>query len=689
VLAQKPDSLNLINTEFITDQIENIASATDLSLDYSDLIDDYLFYAKNPIAINSKDRYKLLELRLINESQLSEMESYINDFGNIQSKYEMASVSGFNRESVERILPFISFTEHKSDVGKVRFKDIIKYNRHKVIFRFSQIAEKSLAYSVPLDSAMYYPGSVYLGSPQKYYLRYSADFSSKIKFGFTLEKDAGELISKKGINDSVLIYVGDKIGILNDFASFHLMVSDMGIVKNAVVGDYHLEFGQGLTLWSGLSFGKSSETTQIKKFGRGIRANTSVNENRFLRGGAITCGFGGFEISGFYSKNSIDGNLIITDSLENEGLTGIIETGNHRTVNELLDKDALSIESFGAIVNYRHKQFSLGLIVLQTNLDMAFVKANELYKKYYFTGNSLINYGLDFTFNFKKVKFFGEISSSNNTALAGLFGTNIFLGDRFIMTIMYRNFSKKYFNFYNNPFREGGVGRNEQGYYFGIKVLVASNVSLNAYADYYRFPWIRYGISSPSLGSEYLLQLNYAPYQNMNMYFRIKFDNKQENYRGDYDFISQTVYMQKKSFRFNISYSVFDFLLLKNRVEMLLYQKTDDTEYGFLIYQDVLYRPDNFPLSLSFRYAIFSTDGWDSRIYAYENDVLYAFSVPAYYDRGQRIYLMLKLDAFKNLDLWLRVGRTIFRDKTTIGSGADEINSNHKTEIKIQAKIRL
>ena len=53
------------------------------------------------------------------------------------------------------------------------------------------------------------------------------------------------------------------------------------------------------------------------------------------------------------------------------------------------------------------------------------------------------------------------------------------------------------------------------------------------------------------------------------------------------------------------------------------------------------------------------------------------------------LYLMFKLDAFRNVDLWFRIGRTIFRDKTTIGSGADEIISNHKTEIKIQAKIRL
>lgn len=687
--AQQVDSLNLINTEFITDQIENIASSTDLNIDYSDLVDEYLYYNKNPIAINTKDRIKLLELRLINENQLMELEVYLTTYGNIHSKFELAAIAGYDRQSVERILPFISFSQQQSGTDKSNFKDIIKYGRHQLIIRFSQIAEPSKAYSLPNDSAKTYPGSVYLGSPQKYYMRYSFDFKKRIKFGFTLEKDAGELISKNGLSDSILSIVGDKVGIFNDFSSFHILISDLGAVKKVVVGDYHLEFGQGLTLWSGLSFGKSSEATQIKKFGRGIRANTSVNENRFMRGAAVTLGFGGFEFSGFYSKNNIDGNLIIIDSLENSGLTGILETGNHRTINELLDKNAINIETYGANVNYRFKKFSIGMTALQTNIDISFLEANEVYKKYYFTGNDLTNFGFDFIFNLKKIKLFGELSATNNMAFAGLIGANLFFGDRFLMTLIYRNYSKEYFSFYNNPFREGSTGRNEIGYYFGIKVLLASNISLNAYADYYSFPWIKYGVSSPSKGAEYLLQLNYAPSHKVNMYFRMKFDNKQKNFRGDYDYTSQVIFANKKSFRFNIAYSVFGFLILKNRIETVIYKKAGVVENGYLMYQDVLYRPPNFPLSVSFRYALFSTDGWDSRIYAYENDVLYAFSVPAYYDKGQRIYLMLKLDAFRNLDLWLRVGRTVFRDKTTIGSGADMINSNHKTEIKIQAKIKL
>jgi len=69
--------------------------------------------------------------------------------------------------------------------------------------------------------------------------------------------------------------------------------------------------------------------------------------------------------------------------------------------------------------------------------------------------------------------------------------------------------------------------------------------------------------------------------------------------------------------------------------------------------------------------------------------VLYAFSVPAYFDKGQRIYLMLKWKAFKQLDVWLRIARVTYFNRTTIGSGSEEIDGNHRTEVKVQVKLKL
>jgi hypothetical protein len=50
---------------------------------------------------------------------------------------------------------------------------------------------------------------------------------------------------------------------------------------------------------------------------------------------------------------------------------------------------------------------------------------------------------------------------------------------------------------------------------------------------------------------------------------------------------------------------------------------------------------------------------------------------------------MLKWRALEQLNVWFRIGRLIYSDRTTVGSGTDLINENHKTEIKVQVQIKL
>jgi len=688
LVAQENDSTILIGSEFITDQLENISSSTDLSIDYSDLLEDYLYYKENPISVNGDNAHKLVDLFLINELQLNNIHQYISDYGSIRSQAELSAVEGFDRGIIEKISPFISFSA-KEKRNNYHFKDIFKYGRHRFIVRYSQILEQSLAYKLPKDSAEYYPGKRYLGSPQKYYARYSFDFNKKVKSGFTLEKDAGETITRSSLSDSTKMLIGDKISPISDFLSAYIYLSDIKFLKKIIVGDYHLEFGQGLTLWSGLSFGKSADATLIKKYGRGIVPNTSVNENRFMRGGAVSLGFNKLEISGFYSTNNIDANIMVTKPEGSELISGLVETGNHRTINELLDRKVMKVQSFGGDISFKSNKLSIGITGIHNVFGLSFSQSGEVYKKFYFQGNQLTNAGLHFTFNHKSMRFFGEASGSGKQGISALIGTNLFIGNRVVLSSLYRNYSKDNYNLFNNPFREGSSSRNEKGIYLGIKILPIPKVSIDGYADFVSFPWIKYGVSFPSKGTEYLLQINYSPIRDLNIYLRLKTEHKSKNYNGDFDFTPQTADYSKRSFRIHSNYVLFNSLSFKNRIEILVYEKTNNKEYGYLFYQDINFHPDNLAFSLNLRYAIFSTDGWDSRIYAYENDVLYAFSVPAYYDKGQRFYLNIKYSLSNRFDLWLRIARSAFRDKKHIGSGADIIQGKHKTEVKVQAKVKL
>ena len=88
----------------------------------------------------------------------------------------------------------------------------------------------------------------------------------------------------------------------------------------------------------------------------------------------------------------------------------------------------------------------------------------------------------------------------------------------------------------------------------------------------------------------------------------------------------------------------------------------------------------------SIRLQYFETDGYDSRMYAYENDVLYSFSIPVFYDKGFRYYVNCNYDVTPKLTIWLRWAQTVYKNKTVIGSGLDELAGNKRTEVKVQAE---
>ena len=129
---------------------------------------------------------------------------------------------------------------------------------------------------------------------------------------------------------------------------------------------------------------------------------------------------------------------------------------------------------------------------------------------------------------------------------------------------------------------------------------------------------------------------------------------------------------------------------MKDRIEYLLYKKSDIYKgTGYLVYHDIAWRPEKGKLSVVLRYALFDTDSYDERIYAYENDVLYAFSVPAYYYKGSRFIVLLKFEPARYITLWLRFTNTYFNNIQIIGTGLDQIDSNNRSEIKVQLRIKF
>ena len=87
--------------------------------------------------------------------------------------------------------------------------------------------------------------------------------------------------------------------------------------------------------------------------------------------------------------------------------------------------------------------------------------------------------------------------------------------------------------------------------------------------------------------------------------------------------------------------------------------------------------------------AYFNTDSYRSRIYVYERQLQHEFYFPTFYGEGLRLALMARGDVTRRLRLALRIGYTNYFDRSTIGSGLQQIAHSHQTDLDLQLRLRL
>jgi len=676
--------------EVIKNVIENLNEQSDSDFDYSDFLDDFIFLTEHPININATESEKLISLFLMDELQYKNLRQYIDSNGVLLSPQELLLIDGFSLQNVQDILPFI-IAGKIEEAKKQKLSNIFKYGRHQIFLRYQRVVQEAQGYQNRSDSILNEnPNSKYLGDANKYYLKYLFKYGNKLSLGLVAEKDAGEVFFNSINNPLIDSLIGDKIKKGFDFYTAHIFVQDLGILKQVALGDYHLQFGQGLNLWSSLAFGKSSNALNIRKFERGIKANTSSDENKFLRGAALQLAKGNWSLSAFYSSKKQDATDDQDLDQESNYLQSLSGTGYHRTITELLKKNAVQVQLMGGRICFTKNKMSIGIIGTHTKLNKELIPTGIPYQYYQFKGTENSILGADFKTQIKKMSLFGEFSYNINAGMAYLVGLNAPLSNRVAIAVLYRNYQKDYNNLFAAAFGENSENKNENGIYTGLRFQIAKKLQLNTYADLFSYPWLKYRVDAPSYGVEYLAQIDYEYSRKIQMQFRTRYKRKQLNYREIYDFLNTLQDQIKYGFRYHISYQVHPLFGLKNRIEYQISEtKENGKQHGFLIYQDINYKSRKGNLSLSARFALFDVEDYNSRIYAYENDLLYVFSVPAYYNRGLRAYLLLNYKIMDQIHFWIKLSHTWYENVDEISSGLNKIDGAQKTEIKAQIRIKI
>lgn len=669
-----------INTT-IEDLIIN--TETDDQVDFTYLTDFLSDLRLRPLNLNKASAEQLKALPGMDDLKVAALLKHIQEFGELVSIYELQLVPGFTPEVFDQIKAYISISSGREDRRGPPPRVLLQGMKGDIMQRFVFLAEPQRGYSPKEDSS----DTRYAGPAYQAYTRIRMNYYPNFSFALTAEKDRGEPWRWDPQNQ----FYG------YDFTSGHVMIREYGKIKRLVVGDYTIESGQGLVLSRGLGFGKGAAVIRATKMpDRGIRPYSSVNENQFFRGAATTLGFGKLELTSFYSRNRFDGSVQERDTLTEEAeLVSSLQLGGlHRTPSELANRRSIRETAYGGQLAYRNRKLKIGITQLWQQFGASIDRPVNAYNQFDFRGDRNHVSSLDFDWIWSNFNFFGEVARSHSGGMAATAGLMASLAPTMDISLVARSFDPDFHSFKGYAFAERPTAlRNEQGVYLGVRIQPSYRWTLSGYFDQYYYKWNKFGAGYPSKGYEYLFQLEYRPNRGSAFQFRFRSDNKESNGNLLYESVQgqQLQYLaasHRLQLRLQYATTIDRKLTLRTRLEFSRFTEEEDLEVGFLLYQDLAWKP-TYNWRFTARYAIFDAPDYDARIYAYENDVLGFFSIPAYYRTGSRYYLIVYRKLGRKWEFWGRLAQSRFRDTRSIGSGLERIEGDRRTEVKLQLRFKF
>jgi len=633
---------NIITVEYILNEILDEATIEKEDSQVYDLIEQLL---ENPININTSTKSGLMTIPFMDIESAEIIINYRNKHGKFFSTSEIKLIDGLS-PNISRTLEYFvivktpTLKESPSFIGMYSLK-----------FR-SRIVQD-------VQERKGFTDSLYTGSATKAYNRIKFQPNPNISMGGLIEKDAGETSYW-------------------DFYSAHLSINNIIPYTNIIIGDYTVEFGQGLSMWSPYSFSKSSDaTTAIIKRARNISPYTSSGETNFLRGVAVNSKIYNISLTAFYSSLSLDATI----TNNGNSFSAIRVDGFHRTENELTKLNSVNDKTVGANLSYSIlDKINLGVSYYQKSFDHIFNPAAISSTN----GNQFNFTSFAYDAAFGNIFFIGELANFQNS-IASINTIQIALVKNFIFSAIVRNYPEDYFSFYGNGFGEKSTTNNEFGIYTGFKWM-SSFGEINFYLDQFKYPFPTAQIPLPSSGDELSLSYSNRLAKGLNVFFRYFNEKKEvaEIVEHDYLIVEQNI----QKIRGEITFKINPTVRLRSRLELLYLTQTQTSlnETGFLLFQDIQLKFP-FGLTLSGRAIFFQTDSYASRIYEFENDLTGVMTNLALYGTGMRWYILLRYRIIKLLQFSIKYSELYKPNADYLGSGYNTIPGSLDNRFSLQLDL--
>ena len=611
-------------------------------VDYEQLQTDLYTLHESPIDLNNTSDEELTQLYFLSPQQIDAILAYAYRHP-FESLYELRLIPELADYEIRDLLPFVyinraALNSEAINTDALYAKEIFAKAHHELLTR------------IDARNIEAYEGT----DPIYTQFRYRFDFRRRVTFGVQLRRPAG--------------------GFARDLQyGAYLQLNDITPhLHTLVAGNFQASFGQGLVLAPVFHAGKSMYVTSVGQQREGLRYYSSV-DGEGLHGAGAT-------LRWEWNK---------TTRLDVSALYSM-RRANDSTWHHLL----------GANLTLRHKKLQVELTAIE-NLwsDSIHPYTNAKYNRHYFRGRNQAVIGASFRYNHGWFDMFGEVATAQNHQITNdqspitksHWGFGTIIGSRFYPTngisllALYRYYSPHFDNALGYAFSETSRLGDENGGYLGFDITRLRNWRFIGYGDIFYFSGYKYGLgdatrtlgydamaeiqyhqpgaSSRQTGGAASAEKGYNPSQITNHQWRLSLRFRaRAKKKGTSTYSARAIFDWQRngwSLRTTLDAN------LTNQKSTITNQQS--IPYGISIAQDIAYNFQlstfNFPLSLRLRLQGFDAREWANRIYTYEHDVLYAYSIPAVYGLGGRAYLCLRWQIIPQLALYFRASETVYARK--------------------------
>lgn len=579
-------------------------------VDYEQLQSDLYALHDTPIDLNHTSDEELSQLRFLSPRQIDDILLYADKHPFV-SLYELRLIPSLEDYEIRDLLPFVRISNQPSETlhQQPSVKEVFAHAHHEFLTR------------VDVRDIEGYEGS----DPVYVQARYRFDYRRRVVFGARLQRPPGGKAQD--------LQYGAYVQLRDPSPHLHTLVA----------GNFQAGFGQGLVLAPVFHAGKSMYVVSAGQSREGLRYYSSV-DGEGLHGAGATFRFR------WGKQTRLDASALYSMRRAN---------------------DSVRHHLLGANLTFRHRKLELQLTAVE-NLwsDSVRPYRNANYNRHYFRGRNQAIFGASARYNHGWFDLFGEIAiAQNNTP--SLFAPALIAGSRFYpcdgvsLIALYRYYSPYFDNALGYAFSETSRINDENGGYLGFDITRLRRWRFTGYADLFYFSGYKYGLGSDTatLGYDVLAEARYHS----------QVSNIQSQVSNTQWWLSLRARVRKKgtpatfSLRAQWDYTSGPLSLRTTAEANLTRSKTSPLSYGYTVYQDASLDCSRLsslntkvPLSVQFRVQWFDAREWTNRVYAYEHDVLYAFSVPATYGLGGRAYLCLRWQIIPRLALYGKLSETIY-----------------------------